>query len=548
MSASRSAKEPKGLGLLQGILQSLKAEYSAKQCSESATPPGQFCEHCAHLKAVDEKLFVHFDDMSKLLRTKVKMKERANQHHDRLTRRLPAEMVSYIFAIYTEDVNSNFDPRDPIVERGPLLLGAVSKSWRRIAFSTPQLWNTININILPNDDLTTQVELTKEWLARSRQLPLHISLVSEESDTELDPNPLIPLCNVLQNVSSRWCRLVLGISATLYSTFLGDVTCAPTLEALQIIDHDDSSSESNKSFYLPHTPLLKDVNIHLHAPFSCISIDWSNLIKFEANPITIDEYFYILPLSDGLECFRLGGIFGCDEALPTTPLTHSTLREFYIETNAATMNSSDMVTMLELVEFPSLVKFGYHSGSSTFPNSAISSLFTRSRCRLTHFALSGNLMNCTSDDLISILSDLPTITDLKLEAKSNRKQDNAIMSNKLLRRLTPANPSDLSTDRLLPLLESLEFKGYKTFSWGRLASLVSATTSDSRRDPSFPTRLELTNSIRSISFELYGVDEKMERVDAQSLAQFKSAQEAGIFHCQALGDFADRVRGWMFMF
>lgn len=284
--------------LLQGLSQSPLPDYLAEQCSDSTTN-GRFCEPCVQLKAVDAQLVSYLEEVNKLLRLKVALTGRLNQHHDRLTRRLPVEIVSYIFSIYTEGVNSSFDLGDPIVESGPLLLGSVSKSWRRIAFSTPHLWNTVNINMFLDDNLPMKVELTKEWLDRSRQLPLHLTVVCES----------------------------------------------------------------------------------------------------------------------------------------------------------------------------------------------------------------------------------------------------------LLRRLTPISRSDLThTDRLLPRLESLEFKGYKAFSWSRLASLVSATTSELDGGPNFPIRPECTTSIRRISFNLYETDAEIDCVDPQSLAHFKRAQEAGTFHCQAMDRFGDRVRGRMFMF
>jgi hypothetical protein len=411
MSASHSAEELQNL--LQGILKSLPLEYSAKGCSDSTTR-GRFCDPCMQLKAVGAKVYAHFEEINKLLKIQAEAKERVNQHHDPLTH-LPVEISSHIFAIYTEDVNSDFDPLSLRVERGgPLLLGAVSKFWRQVAFSTPHLWNTVNIHILSNDNLRTKVELTKEWLARSRGLPLHLSLgYPTWNVVESGLDPLIPLFNELQHVSPRWRTLFLGISPRLYPTFLGKVTCAPTLETLKLID----DSEEEGDFHLPHTPLLKHLDIEVSIPFSSISIDWSGLTTVEAYHILIGEYFDILQLSEGLESFRLGGLIGDQEyPLPTTPLTHSALRELYLETNESRMDPSELVTMLDLVTFPSLEKFGYDSGSRTsFPNSAIPSIFNRSRCQLTHFDLCGDLRNGTTDDLISILSDLPTITHFKLQ-------------------------------------------------------------------------------------------------------------------------------------
>jgi hypothetical protein len=107
------------------------------------------------------------------------------------------------------------------------------------------------------------------------------------------------------------------------------------------------------------------------------------------------------------------------------------------------------------------------------------------------------------------------------------------MSNMLLRRLTPIRPSEfIHIDRLLPRLESLEFVGYKAFSWSCLASLVSAATFDGGLNfRTLPERPECTNSIRHISFEVCAAEE-MERIDTQSLVHFKGAHRAGIFRCQ----------------
>ena len=326
--------------------------------------------------------------------------------------------------------------------------------------------------------------------------------------------------------------LFLGIPVSLYPTFLGRVSRAPILETLKLIDVSDDDSGS---FNLPHTPLLKHLGIQVSVPFSSISINWGSLITVEANTILVGEYFDILELSAELESLRLRGLIKHPEyPLPPTPITHPALKELYLNTNESRMDRSELATMLDLVTFPSLERFGYDSGSRTsFPNTAIPSIFNRSRCRLTHFDLCGDLRRGTTDDLISILSDLPTITHFKLEDKCSRRLDDALMSNMLLRRLTPSRPSEF--DKLLPRLESLEFLGYKAFSWSFLASLVSAANSDDGTTP------ECTSSIRRISFEVYA-EEEMERIDAQSLVHFQAAHRAGIFRCQVLwGDFG----GWV---
>jgi hypothetical protein len=100
---------------------------------------------------------------------------------------------------------------------------------------TPQLWNKLNMHVLPHDNLTVNAELTKQYLDRSRYLPLNHSLVygTPIYQAELESTPLIALFKMPQNFAPRWHKLVLGMSATLYTTFLGEVTYVPTLNTLQ---------------------------------------------------------------------------------------------------------------------------------------------------------------------------------------------------------------------------------------------------------------------------------------------------------------------------
>src|SRR6267378_3009500 len=97
----------------QKLLQStLPLDYPAKGCSATRAP-GQLCGPCLQLETIDTQLYTLQEEVNKLLLIRTKMKEHLNQHHDPLTRHLPIEITSNIFAIYTEIFNSNFDTQDP---------------------------------------------------------------------------------------------------------------------------------------------------------------------------------------------------------------------------------------------------------------------------------------------------------------------------------------------------------------------------------------------------------------------------------------------------
>lgn len=59
--------------------------------------------------------------------------------------RMPFEVISYIFAL---SLPRRFGAYSDF-ESAPLILGAVCRMWRDIAWSTPQLWNRIKIHLTP---------------------------------------------------------------------------------------------------------------------------------------------------------------------------------------------------------------------------------------------------------------------------------------------------------------------------------------------------------------------------------------------------------------
>jgi len=523
-----SASQPTPFEVAQTLLQCvLPLDCPVKGCSGSMTPNGQVCGTCLHVEAIDAKRDAHPEEEI-IIRTEVK--ERPNQRDDPFTRHLPTEITSHIFAIYTEIVNSDFELQGPIIESGgPLLLAAVSKLWREIAFGMPYLWNTVNILIPSTDNLSTKAVLTEQWLDRSQQLPLYLSLYYRKSDDQIEPefDSLVPLFYVLRKVAPRWRELFLEISPMLCTKFLGGLTCAPTLDTLKII----SPLDTKGCFLFPRTPSLKRLGIFGLLLFQ-ISIEWSNLTSFHADCICTGELFEVLRLVEGLVCLQLDGVIA-DEAgypLPTTPLVHSALRQLHLEAGSdLDITLSELETLLDLAVFPSLEKFGYIcSMGAVFPNRALSSLFNRSHCQLTHFYLSGDLENCTLECFTAILSDLPTITVLKLEDNHHRHLEDAIMSDELLQRLTPTLCGEVIRTRLLPRLESLKFLGYKAFSWSCLANLVSTmTVLDSDPFLSQEQRNTTTNAIRHIFFRVYH-GPGAEFIDVNSIVRFLCARHAGI--------------------
>ncbi|KAJ7804092.1 hypothetical protein B0H14DRAFT_3883696 [Mycena olivaceomarginata] len=83
------------------------------------------------------------------------------------------------------------DVVDPNPAHAPLLLCAVCQQWRRIALTTPKLWNSIYFDcdrwaiFVPKsgaEEAALYVELFRDWIARVRSTPLSLQLYANVYD------------------------------------------------------------------------------------------------------------------------------------------------------------------------------------------------------------------------------------------------------------------------------------------------------------------------------------------------------------------------------
>ncbi|KAF8958474.1 hypothetical protein BDZ97DRAFT_1442261 [Flammula alnicola] len=100
-----------------------------------------------------------------------------NLQHDPFTHYLPVEIASRIFTFYVDD-------SWPTKKYAPLLLAAVCKAWREIAFSTPRIWTSITtLRLFGGCPCHTRI-----WLPRSvffnMLFGLHLAALTPRSDSD----------------------------------------------------------------------------------------------------------------------------------------------------------------------------------------------------------------------------------------------------------------------------------------------------------------------------------------------------------------------------
>ncbi|KAF8893691.1 hypothetical protein CPB84DRAFT_1783140 [Gymnopilus junonius] len=136
------------------------------------------CYGCKMLDGINDRISKAKAQLASLLNARHQLKPRLNQIHKSIIDRLPVEVVSS--QCVGSEVGEGF--------MSPLFLGAVCRSWRRIAWSTPSLWKSLKFNI---EYHTTEDEsgLAIQWLKRSGQLPLFISLESAYMNQSTTAHP-----------------------------------------------------------------------------------------------------------------------------------------------------------------------------------------------------------------------------------------------------------------------------------------------------------------------------------------------------------------------
>jgi len=165
-----------------------------------------------------------------------------------LPRRVPDDVLEEIFyQSLPTDRNAPLDNNAT-----PLIFTRICRQWRQVAFASPRLWSTIHIHALPNfydpwkyfhpdkpqpnrDNLRAAAAL--EWLKRSGDLPLQISLIAY-SDPFGDLLVFDPYLSLLVPFCSRWKSLILEGDSSSFSRILG----AAKLQSLEllILDFDPS--------------------------------------------------------------------------------------------------------------------------------------------------------------------------------------------------------------------------------------------------------------------------------------------------------------------
>lgn len=109
-----------------------------------------------------------------LIQTDVRANQLKRQNTLPPVLQLPSEILAEIFMHMFR-----YNKIECWVAKTPMVLGEVCSTWRAVAWSIPQVWCTLSLEFFPDegqDYSNTKIALLQEWLSRTKNLPLSMTI------------------------------------------------------------------------------------------------------------------------------------------------------------------------------------------------------------------------------------------------------------------------------------------------------------------------------------------------------------------------------------
>jgi len=437
---------------------------------------GKPCQECVQMAKLDAQISKVQSQLAQLAKKRHALKTKINQRHETLIHRLPREASSRIFTHYVHQVYRDFDPKELSRSRHAkdwspaLFLSSICSTWRKIAFTTPEIWRFISIPLREYDpDVDLKIELLNECVGRAAQRTLFIGVFQ----FQLEANPLFsrleekleayePLFEAINAVAHRSEELTIyGLPMLAMNYIIPDDT--PNLRAVRIIEafryfeDGDGPVGWNGGYITLEGPLLKSLEFGSNTSTLLDSshIKWDTLTTVTMSAINLKEGFNILRQGPCLtSCsFLFESVYDTKPVKP--PITHSALEKLDMDSDP---RLDYLTTFANSVTLPSLRELSIRTW--TLPD--MKPLFERSQCQIRTLSLILE-QNTPEDSVLKLLNILPSVEHFTLEiANAVRKP---VITNNFFERLRDPRFASSGTSATLPNLSSLSYTGNMDFTW-----------------------------------------------------------------------------------
>ncbi|KAF9551072.1 hypothetical protein CPC08DRAFT_320498 [Agrocybe pediades] len=253
------------------------------------------------LDAAAQKLLQAKQNVAKLQVEYCRVREELNALESAIMS-LPAEILLEIFLLLCEGRRMD-DVKLLCSERPPqLVIGAVCRAWRHIAWGASRIWRTIAITFL-STRTRSQTQLLQEWVKRSGTSLLDIYLDTEclDEDGEEDEydarfyQPSRETFEIIGAVSHRWRKLHTPRFIPFDDYLQSGSVSAPSLQELYLSNPDAEYYYDNMEtidWDLRESLNLKNLNINMLS-IRGLNINWGTITHLEIRMNPLDYLHYL---------------------------------------------------------------------------------------------------------------------------------------------------------------------------------------------------------------------------------------------------------------
>lgn len=321
---------------------------------------------------------------------------------------LPPEIMAEIFLSVCDYIPQRRPPR----MTSPLVLGKVCGAWREICWSTPSLWEVIDLLVVPAR-LDVQNELLKEWIARAGSRNLHIYLNEEEPHRGWKEVPPHKIMHTIASLSRRWETADIFLPEDSYADLIPIKDNLPVLKALSIRPPKQECIEIDLRIF-DNCPLLRSLDLG-HYYLENLYLPWKQLTRLYADGLLIEECFHVFRECRNLINCHLDKIISDVEDIVTlpVPITHRGIESFDVTSSEV----QDISSVFGNVTLPGLTKLQISCSDWTADTTPplLASFFKRSSCNLQSLII--DRIFHLEGDLIDFLDAVPSLIHLNVEER-----------------------------------------------------------------------------------------------------------------------------------
>ncbi|KAF4611613.1 hypothetical protein D9613_004510 [Agrocybe pediades] len=517
-------------------------EYNKSKCPIEEG----ICGLCREILGVEKKIGDAVKQLEDLLSRHQQLKTEINRTHSPIIRDLPVEVLSRIFFLcFSDRVGGKYWEPGYTDVSVQLEIGAVCRSWRQVAWSSPELWTGIVLGrrFTSSFHVCNQYGILKEWIKRSGALPLKVSIsenpLDDDEDVDMDDYSVKRNedgCDcwemsllLLGQSSNRWMDVSMTLSRYSFEYMASNFKLNPPSRSLSLTSASDrgwrppSKGHDILKLWQESTYGPKHVTTYYLVQFRDFSINWQHVRRVYVEGWTVQDCLDLLKVAPQLESSSFNNVSEYaqePDLIPGEPITcHNSLRRlsFYSSDYAAKFFDHILLPSLDSLVYP--VEDGLYSPIEV-DDLSLMHFFIRSSFPLTELSVAAHMF--TFGGMVGILKLVPSLTCLNVYCaeKIALIDDTRMLMRFFFDKLASTVTLTTAEGSFLPRLETLELQGAweSNFFWSSVANIFgrpSEVGMEGRRPSKFLMLHSHTPSpVKGLSDEL--------------VARFISLKEAGV--------------------